>query len=297
MSGGPVSAYDFVGVRGRGYRPEQVDRTVAVLSAERDGALDRLSRLTALAEELTAESARLGEEVASLAPQTYVSLGERVQEILALAEAESEASRGAALQAAQEVRDAADAVGRTLREAAREDAGGVRSAADARAEEVLAAARGTAGALVEEARAEADGTRGSAEAEMVETRRRTAGVLAHQEQEHAGRGKAAEAELAAAEADAAAREAELTARAEVLLERARRELSETEEAARHGQEDAEARAAELLSGARVAEERVVRETERVLREHEEGREEARAHMAHVRSSLAALTGRMSPAED
>ncbi|NEC65517.1 cellulose-binding protein, partial [Streptomyces sp. SID9727] len=76
---------------------------------------------------------------------------------------------------------------------------------------------------------------------------------------------------------------------------ARRARAEAEEAARHGQEDAEARAAELIARARVREERVVRETERVLRVHEEGREEVQAHMAHVRSSLAALTGRVSPA--
>lgn len=126
---------------------------------------------------------------------------------------------------------------------------------------------------------------------MAETRRRTAGVLAHQEQEHTERGKAADGEIARAEAATAEREAELTARGEALLAAARRELAETEEAARHGQEDAEARAAELLSGARMAEERVVRETERILREHEEGREEVQAHMAHVRNSLAALTGR------
>ncbi|MFD9500341.1 cellulose-binding protein [Streptomyces sp. NPDC060035] len=296
MSGGPVSAYDFVGVRGRGYRPEQVDRTVAALSAERDGVLERLSRLTDLAEELTAESVRLGEEVASLAPQTYVSLGERPQQILVLAEAEAEASRGAALEEAQELRDAADAAGRAVRGAARADAGSVRAAAEARAEEVLAAARGTAGGLVEEARAEAGGVRGVAAEEMAETRRRTTGVLAHQEQEHAERGKAAEDGIAAAEAAALAREEELTARGEALLATARRELSETEEAARHGQEDADARAAELLSAAGAARERVVRETERVRREHEEGCEEVRAHMTHVRNSLAALTGRTDPAE-
>ncbi|MDV9202423.1 cellulose-binding protein, partial [Streptomyces sp. Wh19] len=81
------------------------------------------------------------------------------------------------------------------------------------------------------------------------------------------------------------------------LEEARRALAETEEAARHGQEDAEARAAELIAEARVREERVVRETERIVREHEEGRDEVQAHMAHVRNSLAALTGRVAPAED
>ncbi|MFD6279199.1 cellulose-binding protein [Streptomyces sp. NPDC060209] len=298
MSGGPVSAHGFVGVRGRGYRPEQVDRMVASLAAERDGALERLSRLNGLAEELAAESARLGEVVASLAPQTYQSLGERAQQILALAEAESEEARGAALEEAQALRDAADAAGREVREAAREQAAAVRDAADARAEEALAEARDGAAALVEGARLEAGEVRGVAEAEMAETRRRTAGVLTHQEQEHAERGKAADAEFAGAEAATAEREAELTARGEALLAQARRELAEAEEAARHGQEDAEARAAELVSGARMAQERVVRETERVLREHEEGREEVQAHMTHVRNSLAALTGRaaVDPAE-
>ncbi|MFB8118841.1 cellulose-binding protein [Streptomyces sp. NPDC055962] len=291
MSGGPVSAHGFVGGRGRGYRPEQVDRAVASLSAERDGALDRLSRLTALAEELAAESARLGEVVASLAPQTYQSLGERAQQILALAEAEAEAAGSAAQDEAQALRDAADAAGREAREAAREAAGAVRDAADARAEEILAEARDAAGALAEEARRDAGEVRSAAEAQMAETRRRTAGVLAHQDQEHAERGKAADVEIAGAEAAASERESELTARGEALLAGARRELAEAEEAARHRQEDADARAAELLSGAAAAEERVVRETERVLREHEEGREEVQAHMTHVRNSLAALTGR------
>lgn len=95
MSAAPVSAHGFVVMRGRGYRPEQADGTVTALSAERDEAWELLARLTALAEELEAESARLAEVVATLAPQTYVSLGERAQEMLALAEAEAEAVRGA----------------------------------------------------------------------------------------------------------------------------------------------------------------------------------------------------------
>ncbi|MYS02745.1 hypothetical protein GTW45_21900 [Streptomyces sp. SID4940] len=159
---------------------------------------------------------------------------------------------------------------------------------------MLGGARDTGESLVREALEEAGRVRGEADAEMAETRRRTAGVLAHQEREHAERGKAADEELAAAEAVVAAREAELAERGEALLARARRELSEAEEAARHRQEDAEAQAAGLLSEARVAEERVGRETDRVLREHEEAREEVRSHMAHVRTALASLTGRTLP---
>ncbi|MGP3638574.1 hypothetical protein ACTU45_35715, partial [Streptomyces sp. 24-1644] len=104
MSAAPVSAHGFVGVRGRGYRPEQVDRAVAALSAERDAAWERLSRLTDLAGELAAESARLAEAVASLAPQTYASLGERAQQILSLAQSEAEAARAAAQEDGQALR-------------------------------------------------------------------------------------------------------------------------------------------------------------------------------------------------
>ncbi|EHM30972.1 hypothetical protein SPW_0657 [Streptomyces sp. W007] len=70
-----MSAYDVVGVRGRGYRPEQVDRATAALTAERDGALDELARLTGRVEELLAESARLAETVATLPVQDYAELG------------------------------------------------------------------------------------------------------------------------------------------------------------------------------------------------------------------------------
>lgn len=110
-------------------------------------------------------------------------------------------------------------------------------------------------------------------------------------------GRAGGQELADAEAAQSAEHVELMERAEAGLAGARRVLAEAEEAARHGQEDAEAQGAELIAGARSRAERVVRETERILREHDEGREDVQAHMAHVRHSLAALTGRVAPAED
>ncbi|WP_371772764.1 cellulose-binding protein [Streptomyces sp. NBC_01438] len=297
MSSAPVSAHGFVGVRGRGYRPEQVDRMVAGLSAERDEAQEQVARLTALAETLIAESARLDEAVAVLAPQDYASLGERAQQILALAEGEAEALRGAALEESQSVRDAADTAARAVRESARADAEAMRAAATDRAEQLVASAEATAGEALAEARLEATAVREEADAAMEATRSRTASVLAHQEQEHAERWKADGQELADAEAGQLAEHTELTGRADALLAEARRALAEAEEAARHGQEDAEARGAELIAAARVREERVVRETERVLREHEEGREDVQAHMAHVRNSLAALTGRVTPAGD
>ncbi|WP_327177474.1 cellulose-binding protein [Streptomyces sp. NBC_01335] len=293
MSAAPVSGHGFVGGRGRGYRPEQVDRFVAALSAERDAALDELSRLTARAEELAAESARLTEQVAGLAPQTYQELSERARSILALTEEEATESGAAAQEAAQAVRDAAEAAGREARDAARAYAGKVRAQAGEDAERVLAEARRAAADLLAQAGDDAARIRAEGEELMAQTRARTSSVLTHQEQEHAERHKAAEAELLAHETQLTERHDGLMARADAVLAAARRGRTEAEEAARHGQEDAEARAAELFSEARVREERVVRETERILREHEVSRDELHARMTHVRNSLAALTGRVT----
>ncbi|MCX5399121.1 cellulose-binding protein [Streptomyces sp. NBC_00102] len=291
MSAAPVSGHDFVGGRGRGYRPEQVDRFVAALSAQRNAALDELSRLTRLAEELAAESARLAEQVAGLAPQTYQELSERARSILALTEEEVAESGAAAQETAQALLDAAETAGRETRDAARAYAEKVRAQAGEDAERILAEARQSAAQTLAAAGEDAARTRAEGEELMAQTRARTSSVLTHQEQEHAERHKRSEAELLAHETEVTTRHDELMGRAEAVLAAAWRGRTEAEEAARHRQEDAGDRAAELFAEARVREERVVRETERILREHQEAREELHARMAHVRNSLAALTGR------
>ncbi|NEA09332.1 cellulose-binding protein, partial [Streptomyces sp. SID10692] len=105
MSAGPVSAYDVVGMRGRGYRPDQVDRATAELTAERDRALAEVARLADRVEELGAETARLMETAAALPVQDYAELGERARRILALAEEEARALQDGAVAAGQALRD------------------------------------------------------------------------------------------------------------------------------------------------------------------------------------------------
>ncbi|WP_406114900.1 cellulose-binding protein [Streptomyces sp. NBC_01014] len=295
MSSASVSPHGFTGVRGRGYRAEQVDRFVAGLSLERDEAWERAARLTVLAKEMEAAAVALGEQVAALAPQTYESLGARAQTLITLATEEAEGLRSEALVAAQRLYDEAGAAERALRDAARTDADAVRADADAYAQELLAGAQGTSDELRIGSRRDAKQWRGESLGVLREMRARTADLLAELEKEQGERGEAAEHELASREADFEARHTELISRAEARLAEAQRALSVTEEQARHGQEDAEARGAELIAQARVRAERVERETERVLRENTEAQEELRAHMAHVRSSLASLTGK-APAE-
>ncbi|MGR8010104.1 cellulose-binding protein [Streptomyces hypolithicus] len=289
------SPHGFVVVRGRGYRPGQVERYAAVLFQDRDAAWERAARLTVLAKEMEGEAARLRERVAGLSPQTYDTLGPRAQHLLAVVEEEAAELAAAANATAGALCAAAAAEAAGTRDAAAEYDRSLRADVEADAQRVLLGAQRTADEERIAARQDVKERRGDAVAALQDMRRRTAQSLADQEKEHAQRRESAERDIAQREAELDARNAELAAYAEGLLADARRGLAETEAADRGLQEEAEAGAAELLSRARVHEGRVVRETERLLREHDDAREEMQAHMNHIRTSLATLTGR-TPAE-
>ncbi|MFJ9028910.1 cellulose-binding protein [Streptomyces sp. NPDC102274] len=283
-------------VRGRGYRPEQVEREVTALFRDRDDAWERVARLTVLAKEMEGEAELLRERVAALPPQTYEKLGRRAQQILALARQEEETVRAEVREETRTVVDTARVAAERVREAARQRADTVRAEAEAYAEQVLRAAKGAAEATRAEARREVTAHRAEVIAALKEVRRRTEHVIAEQEEKQGEELAAAEREFADREATSLVQHDELTAYAHLQLVAAQRAFSEAGEQARHGQEDAAARAEELLARARADADGVARETERLLREHAEIREEMQAHMAHVRNSLAALTGRL-PAEE
>jgi cell division septum initiation protein DivIVA len=295
MSSARLSPHGFVTVRGRGYRPEQVDVYAAAISRDRDAAWERAARLTVLAKDMEAGAERLREAVTRLAPQTYEELGERARRIFQLGEEEAVALLEEARCEARAALERAEAVGDGIREAARAHADGVLAEAEEWARQRGLDARAEADEVRISARREMKQNRGEALAALREVRGRTEALVTVQDQEHTAR-RAGE-ERAAAEREAAfdARHAERLAGAEASLAEAGRALAEVEESDRHRQEDAAARAAELLAEARADEERIVRETERVLREHGERWDDVRAHMDHVRSSLMSLTGR-APAE-
>ncbi|MGY0058964.1 cellulose-binding protein [Streptomyces sp. LZ34] len=290
--GASVSRQGFtIGGRGRGYRPEQVNRTLAELSDARDAAWERAARLTVLSNELAAEAERVREAVAQLAPQTYESLGDRARLILFAAEEEAASLRTRAEASAQELWDAARAAARTVEAAAREEAERTRVAAEASARSTLESAQADVDELRAASRQDAKEWRTEALSALKETRQRSAAVLAEQERDHGERWEAAGREIAQREAAMAAGVAQLEDRTQLRLAEAKREYAMAEQAARLRQEDAQAQAAEIIAQARAREERLERETERTLREHVERREELKSHLEHVRGSLAALTGR------
>ncbi|MDW4905992.1 cellulose-binding protein [Streptomyces sp. ADMS] len=289
MSNGFVAG--FGAGRGRGYRPEQVDAYAAALSAERDVAWERAARLTVLAREMAAESGRLREAVARLAPQTYDSLGERARRLWELGAEEADAVRERGRSEARQLVAAAEARADALREAADAAAGTVRTEAEERARHRLLAARAEADEIRIGARRDVKEGRGEALAALREMRLRTSGLLAEQEKEYAERWAAEERLAAEREVALDTRHMGRVAAAEAALSEARRAFAEAEESVGRTEEDARVRAAEILAEARAQEDRLARETERVLREHGEEWDDVQAHMDHVRSSLTALTGR------
>ncbi|MFJ9414493.1 cellulose-binding protein [Streptomyces sp. NPDC101227] len=287
----PVSPHGFETVRGRGYRPDDVDRRIEELSVDRDACWERAARLTVLANEMDAELAQLQEYVAQLPPQTYESLGEPARLILTTAQSEAERLwaeaqvaaeqiREEAMGHADQIRDAADAAARELRAEAEEWARRAEEAARAEAADVAAAAA-----------SDAEQWRDEAAAVLTDTRHRADQMRRDQEKRQAEEWEAAGRELAGLEAETDRLVAEREAHGHAVLAEPRRKHAEAEEAARHSDEDAADRATAIVARARVEAERIERGTARVLREHEEERAEVQAHMNHVRNSLAALTGK------
>ncbi|MER6983827.1 cellulose-binding protein, partial [Streptomyces carpinensis] len=85
--------HGFVVVKGRGYRPDQVNACADGLSDERDAAWERAARLTVLAKNMEAELAALRETVDRLGEQTYESLGEGARRLYELSQREAQALR------------------------------------------------------------------------------------------------------------------------------------------------------------------------------------------------------------
>ncbi|WP_418346683.1 DivIVA domain-containing protein [Streptomyces fodineus] len=291
MSSASMSPHGFGTVRGRGYRPAQVDAYLEALSYDRDAAWERAARLTVLAKDMEAEAVRMREVVARLAPQEYASLGERAQRLFQFVLEEAEDLRERTRRAAHEHLAQAEADAEAVRRQAQEEADALRAEADECADRLLLAANSEADALRIGARCEVKEGRGEALGTLREVRQRTAGMLEGQSREHAERWAEAEREEAERIAALDARYAERMSQAEATLSYAERALREAEDYARRSEEEARVRAADIIADARVQEDRIARETEQVLREHGEAWDTVTEHMDHVRSSLMSLTGR------
>lgn len=100
-------SHDFRTVRGRGYRPAQVEQRIAALTAERDAVRERAGRLADLAGRLEVRLDALRRHADTLGPADFGVLGERAEAMLGLAEEEARDVRDRAVDAADGTRDGA----------------------------------------------------------------------------------------------------------------------------------------------------------------------------------------------
>ncbi|MEV6568833.1 cellulose-binding protein [Streptomyces kronopolitis] len=274
-----------------------MDRRVEGLSVDRDSCWERAARLTVLANEMEAELTELRNHVAQLPPQTFESLGSEARLIFTTAQSEGSRLRAGAERDARQAGKEAAAYSDEVRDAAERAAYTLRTEAEAWGRRTEEAARGEAAELAVTAAQEAAELRDDAAEALAQVRARTAQLLCDQEKRQSQEWDAAGQEIAEREAETDRLLTDLDARGKDARADAQRRYAEAEEEARYQKEDADGRAAGMLAQARAEAERIERATERIVAGHDAERAEVRVHMAHVRTSLAALTGKPQVAEE
>ena len=268
----------------RGYEPAEVDRVVATLQARAEEAEAAASALESRLAEVASSHATPAE------PASYEHLGERVGQILALAEheavelrdraaAETEGIRKLAEQAATEVRDAADQYAEQRKRDA--DTEATRLLADARraadeerdaAERDAAARRQEGEALYEQQRADAAAAAADFETTLAERRERTAAEFRHQQS------------VTQSQLDDLAQQLESSRAA------AQKEQESAEAQARRTIVEAEERADTIIREAKAAADRVRSDSDRELAAATQRRDSINAQLTNVRQMLATLSG-------
>ncbi len=274
----------------RGYDPSDVDRVMAELESRVAVAEAGSQQLTT---RLKAAETRPVEAAAPVEPASFAHLGERVAQILGLADeeatslrdqarSESEAERKAAEQAANDVRVAADQYAELRRRDAETE--GSRILSDARraadeerdsAERDASARRQEAEAIHEQQRANAAQAAADFETTLAERRDRSAAEFQEQQ-------AATQAQLDA-----------MAARLDEVKAQAQRDQEAAEVEARRIVGDAEDRAATLVREARATAERMRTDSERELAAATQRRDSINAQLVNVRQMLATLSGSAS----
>lgn len=269
----------------RGYDPAEVDRVVGELTARTAEAQRRGEELEDRLRQLEAER-----EAPSGEPVSFAHLGERVGQILTLAEQE-----------AHEVRDVARAEAEALQKESHTAAQAVRDDADRYAEQRRSEAETEGARILEHARRAADERLDAAErdaatrlheAECVyeDQRAKAAKASADFETTLARRRQVAEEEFAAQMDEARSRLVDLEAHIERSRSDADAERTEASRESRRLVEEAERHAEALVAEAKSTAARVRADSDRELAAASQRRDAINAQLANVRQMLTALTG-------
>ncbi len=259
---------NFAEARRGGYDPGQVTAYVGGLIREMEAAHSKVAELSRLVERLHAENNTFRQKAGS----RYSGLGERVDQILVLAESEAAEVRQAATSEAERLKAEVEKWAASLWEDSKRQAEGIR----ADAERDALATRSEAQAYFEAQRTNAAKVAAELEATIAARRDQA-------EQENGDRLSAVTRQVAAAE--------EHAAQMRVDADRLR---SETELVANKRLADAERRAHEIVEEARANADRVRADSERELAAAMERRDLIDTQLGNLRHALSALSTLASP---
>lgn len=273
----------------RGYDPGQVDRRVDELETAVDEARSQILHLQERADQLARERAAAAQQE-SARPASFEHLGERVGQILTLAEEEADSLRERARREVSEQRAQAEASVEAIRAEVDRYAAQKRSDAETEAARILEDARRAADELRDAAERDAAARLQEAEAVFEKQRAQAASAAADFETTLARRREKAEEEFATRTREAQQRLGEL----EQHIERSRAESeaaqSEAAREARRVVEEAGRQAEVIVSEAKAVAERVRAHSERELAAAMQRRDSVNAQLANVRQMLTTLTG-------
>ncbi|MGC4110348.1 MAG: DivIVA domain-containing protein [Nocardioides sp.] len=268
----------------RGYDPAEVDRRLEELTSAVGALTQQRDGLAARVQELHDAASTTSE------PPSFEHLGDRVGQILSLADAEASELRQKARDDAEAHSTSVHATAAQARDEADQYAARTRSEADSAAARIEEDARKAADEHRDGAERDASVRLQEAEAVYEEQRARAAKAAADFETTLAGRRQAAEDEFTQKMAESQGRLDE----AHQLAERTRTDAEHARlEAGREASrlvEEARQEAARIVNDAKATAERVRGDSDRELAAASQRRDSINAQLANVRQMLATLTG-------
>ncbi|MEV0530218.1 hypothetical protein [Kitasatospora sp. NPDC050463] len=284
-----VPQHGFTAAR-RGYAPEQVDRALTALTAQRDEAWERLSVLGAGIREMERRLADIRQAAADAPDPDYQVLSEQAAGLATMAANEAKAVREAAERFAEDLRDEVYEAGQARGQAAKEYAATTRAEADQAARRTDERTRAEAEAIRADADRETRALRDAATAHAAKVRVAAAEASELAEAKLAELRREADETLAAAAAKADAEDAEMSATAERRLKEAEQYRDTVLGQIKQSDAEAQARADQLIEQARREAEAINAASEREQREFAVRQETVQKHLDHIKGTLASLTG-------
>jgi DNA repair exonuclease SbcCD ATPase subunit len=274
----------------RGYDPQVVDRRLEELRAEAQAAREQAAALETRVRELEERLEQQSNAETAPSTPTFEHLGERVGQILALAQAEAEEIRGRAEKEAADRLAESDERARKIRQDADRYAEEKRADADASAARIAEDAKRTADDRLDSAERDALARRQEAEAVYEAQRAKAAQAAADFETTLAKRREDAEAEYAQRMAEAQQRLEEAEQHAQRVATEAEAAKAEADRQARQTLQDAHSEATTIVTEARNTSARIRANFERELAAATHRRDSINAQLANVRQMLTTLTG-------